>query len=140
MGTEVLAVDADELNEQFWNLVKSPSKEPIERIELLEMAVKQHPNGFRINILGGAYYRLGRFQDALDTLMKSMPMNMTGEDKSIALPADAAFLALSHLKLRNNDEAAKYRAMFDEAMKTEKNSKDEDNQSFQREIDEAFGP
>jgi len=35
---------------------------------------------------------------------------------------------------------AKYRAMFDEAMKIEANSKDEDYQSFQREIEEAFGP
>ena len=64
---------------------------------------------------------------------------MTGEDKSIASPADAGFLALSHLKLGNQEGAAKYRAMFDEAMKVESNSKDEVNQSFARENEETFG-
>ena len=37
------------------------------------------------------------------------------------------------------DEADKYRAMFDEAMKLDSNSKNEDYQSFAREIEEAFG-
>ena len=87
-----------------------------------------------------AYYRLARFEDAIVTLSKSFPLNMTGEDKSVPNPADTAFLALSHLKFGNKDEAAKYRAMFDNAMKIKVNSMDEDYQSFQREIEEAFGP
>ena len=65
---------------------------------------------------------------------------MTGEDKSVPNPADTAFLALSHLKLGNNEEAAKYRANYDEAIKNEWIREDEDYQSFQREIDEAFAP
>ena len=65
---------------------------------------------------------------------------MTGEDKSVPNPADTAFLVLSHLKLGNNEEAAKYRANYDEAIKNEWIREDEDYQSFQREIDEAFAP
>lgn len=65
---------------------------------------------------------------------------MAGDDKSVPSPSDTAFLALSHLKLGNKDEAATYRAMFDQGMTIEANSKDEDNKAFQREIEEAFAP
>jgi len=65
---------------------------------------------------------------------------MTGEDKSVPNPADTAFLAMSHLKIGNKEEAAKYRGIYDDAMKNEWIREDEDNRSFQREIEEAFGP
>jgi hypothetical protein len=53
-------------------------------------------------------------------------------------PSDAAFLALSHLKLGNLDEAKMYRGFFDEAIKDERFSKDEDNLNFQKEVNKAF--
>jgi len=140
MGTEVLAADAKALNHTFWEAVTSRNNESPEQIELFELAVTQHPGGAILNTLGVAYYRLGRFEDAIVTLTKSLPLNMTGVDKSVPSPADTAFLALSCLKLGNKDEAVKYRAMFVDAMRIEANSKNKDYQSFQREIEEAFGP
>jgi len=140
VGISVYVGEVDDLNNSFWNIVKRPSSEAIKNIELIELAANQHPSGPIQNTLGLIYYRLARFDDALESLNKSMAMNMTGKDKSVPNSSDTAFLALSNLKLGNKDEAAKYRAMFDEAMKVKANSKDEDNQSFQREIEEAFGP
>jgi hypothetical protein len=55
-------------------------------------------------------------------------------------PADSAFLALSHLKLGHMEDALKYRAMFDEAMKLDEFKNDTDNQNFAKEIEEAFVP
>jgi len=151
IGTEVSSNDAEALNGMYRDAVKSSLKEPLINFELLELSATRHPGGPILNTLGVAYYRLGRFEDAIVTLTKSLPLNLTGEDKfedaiaaltkslplnitgkdkSVPSPADTAFLALSNLKLGNKDEAAKYRAMFVDAMKIEANSKDEDNQSF----------
>jgi len=135
---------AEDLNKAAWECVKRS----VGSKESYALALSRAKRAFDIelstphivNTLGVAYYRVGRFDNAIDTLRRSLPLNVTGKEKTISHPADTAFLALSHMKLGNKDEAAKYRAMFDEAMKIEANSKDEDYQSFQREIEEAFGP
>ncbi len=72
-------------------------------------------------------------------LLRSLPLNMAGENKSIAHPADSGFLAMSYFKLGDFEHAAQCRAVFDEAMKIESFQESEDYKSFRTEVDKLFG-
>ncbi len=154
IGNEIVADDASVINTKLWDLVKAPhesiSSFPINaldsalnelptRHDLMVLACQQHPDGYRLNTLGVSHYRRGEFEAAVKVLEQSLPMNArTRGDKTVALPSDTAFLALSFLKLGNKVEAEKYRTMFDESMKDETDQEDHDNKAFQRELSVAF--
>jgi len=94
------------LNEVVWKLVKDPNgaeKAYARALRLAEAAVRLAPgNGYLVNTLGIAQYRLGRYTDAPVTLTKSEKLNATEE---VSLPAVLAFLAMSQHQLSKKDEA-----------------------------------
>lgn len=69
-----------------------------------EEACRREPqNGNYLNTLGIAYYRLGNYEKALETLLISEPINKTQFNGSI--PADLAFLAMTRQRLGQAGEA-----------------------------------
>ena len=60
-------------------------------------------NGISLSTLGMAYYRLGNYEKALETLLRSDPINKTQFKGSI--PADLAFLAMTQQRLGHAKEA-----------------------------------
>ena len=111
-------------------------------LDLAARASRSRPESWHImNTLGVAQYRVDIPLDAIATLERSIELEIIDRGNKIATPhpSNAAFLALCHHKTGNRGEADKYRAMFDDAMKDEKFSKDKDNLSFQKEVNAAFG-
>jgi uncharacterized protein HemY len=89
-----------------------------------ERALRLSPkNGIIMNTLGIAYYRTGHWQDAIDTLEKSMALRLGGDAN------DWFFLAMAHWQLGHKDEA---RQWYDKAVEwMEKNqSKNEELRRF----------
>jgi hypothetical protein len=62
--------------------------------------------------LGLAQYRLGHFQEAVETLSRSKKLNFHG-----SLPADLAFLAMAHWRLGEKDKARDYLKLLRESAK-----------------------
>src|SRR5262249_28252555 len=60
-------------------------------------------NGFYLNTLGAAQYRVGQYEAALATLTRSDRLNAAQFKKS--LPADLAFLAMTQHQLGRNEQA-----------------------------------
>jgi tetratricopeptide (TPR) repeat protein len=60
-------------------------------------------NGFFLNTLGVAQYRVGQYQVAVETLMQADQLN-TAQFK-LSYPGDLAFLAMAHYQLGQKDKA-----------------------------------
>jgi WD40 repeat protein/serine/threonine protein kinase len=72
--------------------------------EQAEIACRLMPfEGSYHTTLGMAQYRLGKYQEALATLMHADELNRTAEGSSV--PADLAFLAMNRYQLRDGDRA-----------------------------------
>ncbi|MCK4873388.1 MAG: DUF4190 domain-containing protein [Phycisphaerales bacterium] len=93
---------ADVLNNVSWSVVREPN----ELIESYERALRQAQdacmlepeNGYYLNTLGVAQYRVELYEEALATLEASNAING-------GIPADTAFLAMVHHRLGNADKA-----------------------------------
>ncbi len=95
--------DGVQLNRMAWLVVRRPgySREACAlALRAAELAVSLEPdNGSRVNTLGAAQYRLGRFNEAVATLTRAVQL-ADGPRMS-----DHAFLAMSHARLEQAVEA-----------------------------------
>jgi WD40 repeat protein len=129
--------NAAALNHASWSVVRQPGL-PQERYQLAlrqaQAAVRIEPeHGFIVNTLGVALYRVGKYQEALESLTRSDQLNSKGDNKS--LPADLAFLAMAHQKLGHHDEAKKFLSRLREALADPKRRADAESQAFLREAE-----
>src|SRR5690606_37693499 len=111
---EVLALGAqigeDQLLERFWfawflaDCVDPDYRNPQRAAKIADtlIAAKPHVGEYWIT-RGIAYYRLGRHQDAIDAIEKSMPLVKYYQDSAHAL----FFLAMARHKLNQTDAARK---------------------------------
>jgi tetratricopeptide (TPR) repeat protein len=97
-------------NDLAWLYVIGPPpfRKPCEGLALALAAVRQDAHHYHLNTLGVAYYRLGRWQEAIYTLNKAVKAKPIG-----ATAWDAFFLAMSHHRLGHHAEARKF---FDQAI------------------------
>jgi WD40 repeat protein/serine/threonine protein kinase len=102
-----------------------------------EYATSKNPdNSVYLNILGVAQYRNGRYEDALKTLGRSLPLN----EKLFhgPIPGDLAFLAMTQLRLVKITEARASFAKLAEAMKTPRWKDHAKFRQFLAEAEELF--
>jgi WD40 repeat protein/tRNA A-37 threonylcarbamoyl transferase component Bud32 len=98
-----------------------------------EAAIRLTPgDGYILNTLGVAQYRMGQFSEAAATLTRSEKLN-AGEEGS--LPMDLAFLAMSQHQLGRKEEAQATLRRLREAMKKESWTQDAEAQGFLREAE-----
>jgi hypothetical protein len=126
--------DPSALNELAWQLVKLPGG-PLSGyrngLRFSEEAFQLKPgDGYLLNTLGVAYYRVGNYEKALATLVRSDRINKTPFGGSI--PIDLAFLAMTQHQLGHSKEAQADLGRLREQMR---GSFDADEQSILREAE-----
>jgi hypothetical protein len=131
--------NAGQLNEAAWKVVKTrdAGKDAYARaLSQAEAAVHVVPkDGYILNTLGAAQYRVGRYADALATLTESEKLNATRQGSH---PMDVAFLAMAQHHLGKKYEA---RAMLDllrKVMRQARWAQDAESVSFLREAEELI--
>jgi WD40 repeat protein/serine/threonine protein kinase len=107
--------DPQRLAEGARLLARSPGLAPAYHAQALsqaEAACALAPDdGYCLTALGMAQYRLGKYQEALETLTRAERLNTRRNvSNSGPLPADMALLALVHHRLGNKEEARKFAA------------------------------
>jgi hypothetical protein len=132
--------DALQLNNMSWYVVRELGKtESAYRRALrqVEEACRQEPeNGYYLNTLGVAQYRLGLYVRALETLKRSDKINQQREG---TIPADVAFLAMSYHRLGHKDLAEAARARLRTAMKLRHWYADAESDAFLKEVEALLG-
>ena len=93
-------------------------------------------NGRSLNALGIAYYRLGKYEKALEALRRSDPINKTQSQGSI--PGDIAFLAMTHQQLGHAKDAQAELQRLRERMKETRWAQDAQSQGFLHEAEELL--
>ncbi len=91
-----------------WLKANCPEKrlrDPQRAVELATAAVEAEPNSARrALVLGAAYYRIGQYSAAIESLTRP-----DAEHSTVAIDAKSDFfLAMSHWKLREQEEALRY--------------------------------
>ncbi len=96
------------LNEASWSAVRksdSTRTEYEKALRQIQAVVESKPDeGFYLNTLGVAQYRVGDYHSALTTLTRSEQMNNTASAGSLAF--DLVFLAMTNQQLGNTDRAS----------------------------------
>jgi tetratricopeptide (TPR) repeat protein len=127
----------EQLNDSAWRVVRERRANPdayARAFQQAEAAVRAAPeNGYILNTLGVAQYRMGRYAEALATLTKSEKMNATKEGSH---PADLAFLAMSRQHLGQEEEAQKTLARLREVVQHPRWFRDAEARAFMREAEE----
>jgi len=104
------------LNNRSWEVVRVPGHSPSAYQAALRQsreASRQLPdNGYMLNTLGVAQYRVGLYSEAVATLTKSDKINSARTKRS--LPEDLAFLAMAHFRLGHKEEAARFMQKLDQ--------------------------
>ena len=128
-------VDANQVNEASWNLVRSPGVEAEaahRAVRLAEAACRLAPgNGPYLNTLGVARYRAGQYREALadlDRSLKLIAVEFRGE-----IPGDLAFIAMAYHRLEKSAEARTTLARLREVMKQPRWSADAESKGFMSE-------
>jgi WD40 repeat protein len=129
---------ADDLNNTSWFTVRQPNREPAEyelaRRQIAEACSRGQENGFYLNTLGVAQYRLGHYDQALKTLTRSDQINTAQQGRSLV--ADVAFLAMAEYQLGHVAKAHKQHARLQQAMERMTPGEDiEEARAFLREVD-----
>jgi uncharacterized protein HemY len=109
-------------------------RDPQRSVELARKAVEQVPeDGSYWDTLGVAFYRAGKWQDAIDALQKSEEL-LPGE----VLSSNAFFLAMAHWQLDQKEEA---RQWYDRAAEwmDHNRTQDEELQQFRAEVEDLLG-
>ena len=91
-----------------------------------------------LNTLGAAYYRVGKYPEALQTLMRSDQLQTARSQGS--LPPDLAFLAMTQYRLGRKDQAQATLARLQEVMKQSRWVNDPGAQDFLHEAAEFLKP
>jgi WD40 repeat protein/serine/threonine protein kinase len=125
------------LNELAWPLIKLPGgtmSDYRKALRYSEEACQLEPkNGLSLNTLGVAYYRVGDYEKALSTLLRSDEVNKARLRGSN--PADLAFLAMTQQRLGRAKEAQAELQRLRERMKDRRWAKDDESQGFLREAE-----
>jgi WD40 repeat protein len=90
-----------------------------------------------LTTLGMAHYRLGNYREAAETLARAEQLNL--KTTSGAVPADLAFLALTHHRLGQSDRAMAALARLRDILKQDKWAADEEAQAFLCEAEALTG-
>ncbi len=85
-------------------------------------------NGYRLNTLGVAQYRVGQYEQAVKTLTRSDEIN--SEDLGVSHPADIAFLATAHHRLGHTEEAQKLLERLRQLLQDPRWKSDQESQAF----------
>jgi eukaryotic-like serine/threonine-protein kinase len=129
--------DPRALNERAWQLVMPLGGEMPgyhRALRYSEEACQLEPeNGLSLNTLGVAYYRIGNYEKALATLLRSDAINKAQFNGSI--PTDLAFLAMTHQQLGHAKEAQTELQRLRERMKDPRWAKDNEEQGFLHEAE-----
>jgi tetratricopeptide (TPR) repeat protein len=129
--------DPSALNELARELLKVPGGETSgyrKALRFSEEACQLEPkDGSMLNTLGVAYYRLGNYEKALATLLRSNEINTT-QVKGPA-PADLAFLAMTQQQLGHTKEAEAELQRLRERMNDPRLARDAEDQVFLREAE-----
>src|SRR5262249_35001025 len=99
---------AEACNELAWIYLTAPAalRDVKAAVPLAEKALRlAAANTFYRNTLGVAYYRAGRYRDAVDTIQPNLAKQ---DDKALAF--DLYFLAMSHHRLGELEQARSYLA------------------------------
>jgi WD40 repeat protein/serine/threonine protein kinase len=124
-------------NARAWELVRTPGRSATEyraAHEIAEIACRSDPeSGSYLNTLGVALYRVGRYEEALETLKRSAALNAppTGDP----IPEDLAFLAMTHQRLGHSAEARKLLDRLRAIVKSGGRSQQEEIHAFLRECE-----
>ncbi len=102
-----------------------------------EMCRLEPKNGLLLNTLGVAYYRVGDYEKALETLVRSNQINNTEFKDSI--PADLAFLAMTQQRLGHAKEAQAELQHLRERMKDPRWAQDDEAPGLLREAEALLG-
>ncbi len=98
---------AETLNEHAWEIVRSPERTAQEyklALRKAEAMIEREPyNGYYLNTLGVAQYRVGDYAAALETLHWADEVNSVAQEGGI--PADVAFIAMALHRLGKQAEA-----------------------------------
>jgi tetratricopeptide (TPR) repeat protein len=133
--------DALGLNNTSWAIVKSAGRSRADydrALRLIEAACRLTPeNGSFLNTLGIAQYRVGRYDEAQNTLTRSDRLNATASQGS--LPHDLAFLAMAQHRLGRRVEALATLARLRAVMEKLQWKGDAEAQSFLREAECLIG-
>jgi len=124
--------DAEKLRKETWESVSSSGKSTDEYQTALEKADKANswePNDPGIlNTLAAAQYRVGMYEDALNTLTKSERiLSAAGEESN---PLNVAFVAMSLHQLGRADEAKAVLEQLRSLCKEERFAEDQEAQGF----------
>jgi tetratricopeptide (TPR) repeat protein len=129
--------DPSTLNELAWPLVNLPGGEMSgyrRALRYSEEACQLEPNnGLSLNTLGVAYYRVGDYAKALETLLRSDQINKPQFQGSI--PSDLAFLTMTQQQLGHAKEAQAELDRLRERIKDPRWAKDDEAQGFLREAE-----
>jgi DNA-binding beta-propeller fold protein YncE len=123
--------DAVALTNASWMVVCEPSAGPAAYQRALRQAQAASRLAPRhadvLNTLGVAYYRIGMYQEALDTLGRSDKL------RKESIPDDLAFRAMAHHQLGHKEQAQATLARLRETMKKAEWAKNAQAQGFLRE-------
>jgi tetratricopeptide (TPR) repeat protein len=133
--------DPDDLNWESRKVVARPKQQlSAYRLALRrsERACQLVPNkGAYLSVLGMAQYRLALYADALKSLEQADQLNFA--DNGGSIPADLAFLAMTHRQLGQKEEAKKSFDRLREFMTKPEWGNDTEAQSFLQEASTFFG-
>jgi tetratricopeptide (TPR) repeat protein len=123
------------LNNASWDIVRRPDANATAyqlALQQAEAACGQQPkDGNRLNTLGVAQYRLGQYAEALATLTGSVKLN--ADQLKGPLPADLAFLAMSHHRLGQPEQARDALTRLRDRLQEPRWANDTESQAFLRE-------
>jgi tetratricopeptide (TPR) repeat protein len=124
------------MNAVAWILANCPDRtlrNPSRALELTKQATELAPKkGDYWNTLGTAYYRVGDWNNAIETLSKSLELRKGGDG------TDWFFLAMAHWQLGDRDQGRKW---YDKAVEwmEKKKPRDEELGQFRAEAAELLG-
>ncbi|HTU22086.1 MAG TPA: protein kinase [Gemmataceae bacterium] len=131
--------EAEQLNDAAWGVVKTRGAAKAGYAGALrraEAAVCLAPkDGYILNTLGVAQYRVGRYADAVATLTKSEKLNVA---KRGLLPADLAFLAMAQHRLGKKNESKATLVRLRKVMQQPRWTQDAQAEGFLREAEELI--
>jgi Flp pilus assembly protein TadD len=125
------------LNNASWSVVRKPGAEAEayrRALVLAETACRLAPsNGYFLNTLGVAQYRVGHYRQALEALSHADKLNTAAFEGPI--PADLSFQAMSYHQLGQKDKAQTALGQLRETMKKPRWAEDEEAIGFLREAE-----
>jgi WD40 repeat protein len=125
------------LNNVAWETIRNAGLDPDryrKALSYIEQACRLEPKvGNYLNTLGVAYYRVGNYEKALETLLRSAELNTRDSDGPI--PEDLAFLSMTHHRLGRSQEAQACLQRLRERMKDRRWADNADAQGFLREAE-----